>query len=385
MHYSKGFSKILAIILIILILTIVGTSIFFIIKNKTNGATEQNSAEQPLSEKKYLPSKTMTDEQAKTFFHATEIVLNNLPDSIDFWTEAYCPKSGTNFDYDSNALSNYIVDRCEQGEIGSHSGCKTCIMSKLILHEKLPNETQGFVYGTIAKIQKNDLNISLLKKENMLKQIFKETSCIVSGDSAILNYSGLEYNFNIDEVISSSFSAPQKNEKLFSLKRSGSNYRDNSIIFALFDENQNLLSTYEKDEYSCVLPDLNSHYMRTGYLYCDTTKISYIVGIEGGCTNGGVCGDGNPKLLQFKNGKFIEIQNVNTLLPKEEENPIYLYSMDKNSISVYRWNFNLKSNFECIKPLCMDEYEYKNWNEGKTAAPIFLKKLNFNNQTCQFE
>lgn len=329
---------------------------------------------------KYSFFNKITNEEAKEYFHATEIVNNNLPESIEFWTEAYCPSSGTYYDYNSDILSNYIVDKCEQGETGSHGGCKSCIMSKLLLHKKLQNENQEFVSGTIAKIQEQDLDIPSEEIRKMVEQIFKETECVVSKNSvSLLNISkGKSYNFTIKEVISSSFSAPQKNEKLFVLRGNGEHYRDNSIVFALFNENLNLLSSYEKDEYSCISPDLHSHYMNTGYFYCENTQTSYVVGINGSCPNGGVCGEYNPKLLQFQKGKFVEAQNIfNTPI-----NDDYLFSINKNSISVYKWHFNLGKDFECSMPSCIEEH--KNW-DGNTDAALFLKELFFNNKTCKFE
>lgn len=63
-------------------------------------------------------------------FKATEIVSNNLPESIEFWTQAYCPGSGTRYDYIYN-MPGYILKSCEKGNDGSHGGCKTCIMSNI--------------------------------------------------------------------------------------------------------------------------------------------------------------------------------------------------------------------------------------------------------------
>jgi hypothetical protein len=72
-------------------------------------------------------------EGVKEFFHATEIINNNLPRSIEFWTEAYCPSDGTNYDYIVPlGFDLYYCDKNDQ-EVGTHGGCSTCIMSKIQL------------------------------------------------------------------------------------------------------------------------------------------------------------------------------------------------------------------------------------------------------------
>lgn len=92
--------------------------------------------------------KLMSEEEAKNYFNATEIVFNNLPQSvilntkefgdadresfnIEFWTEANCPFEGNEYGYE--VPSNMIFSNCEKGEKGSHGGCATCEMSKIKL------------------------------------------------------------------------------------------------------------------------------------------------------------------------------------------------------------------------------------------------------------
>jgi hypothetical protein len=105
--------------------------------------TEQNRLSNQRSQTgidiKGLVGQKMTDVQAKEFFGATEIVNNNLPDYIEFWTEAYCPWAGTKYDYDFKNADPfyYSFGSCEQGQTGSHGGCPTCIMSKIKLSKSL--------------------------------------------------------------------------------------------------------------------------------------------------------------------------------------------------------------------------------------------------------
>jgi len=71
----------------------------------------------------------------RVLYGATEIVSNNLPGSAEFWVEAYCPGSGTAYDYKipSEYANNYKITSCEKGDDGSHGGCPGCIMSKIMI------------------------------------------------------------------------------------------------------------------------------------------------------------------------------------------------------------------------------------------------------------
>ncbi|MFA6252280.1 MAG: hypothetical protein WCX74_02680 [Candidatus Paceibacterota bacterium] len=85
---------------------------------------------------KYLSAaEKLTDKNILAKFKATEIVSNNLPESIEFWTESYCPGNGFNYNYkfEGSDMYRYSFDSCEQGDTGSHGGCKACIMSKIKL------------------------------------------------------------------------------------------------------------------------------------------------------------------------------------------------------------------------------------------------------------
>ncbi|MDD4409568.1 MAG: hypothetical protein PHW52_02830 [Candidatus Pacebacteria bacterium] len=69
----------------------------------------------------------------KEKFQATEIVSDNLPDSIEFWTQANCPNSKT---YKYIIPDGYDLQGCVAGTTGSHGGCATCRMSKIKLLKK---------------------------------------------------------------------------------------------------------------------------------------------------------------------------------------------------------------------------------------------------------
>jgi hypothetical protein len=96
--------------------------------------------------KELISQRVLSNENVMKNFQATEIVSNNLPNSIEFWTQAYCPSSGNKYDYilsDSN--SYFKIGSCSQGVTGSHGGCKTCIMSKIKLIKDQEKVNEEFV------------------------------------------------------------------------------------------------------------------------------------------------------------------------------------------------------------------------------------------------
>lgn len=77
----------------------------------------------------------------KIFANATEIVTNNAPDFVEFWTEAYCPGTGTPNDYEIPEGYSRRNITCDYGAIGSHGGCPTCVMSKITLSRDNVSDT----------------------------------------------------------------------------------------------------------------------------------------------------------------------------------------------------------------------------------------------------
>lgn len=73
----------------------------------------------------------MANDQLKEKFSFTQIVNNNIPKTIEFWTESYCPFEDINFSY--TIPYDFELVSCERGEKGSHGGCPTCEMSKIEL------------------------------------------------------------------------------------------------------------------------------------------------------------------------------------------------------------------------------------------------------------
>lgn len=133
------------------------------------------------------------DKDIKERFKATEIVSNNLPESIEFWTEAYCPGSDTSYDYplDLTGNSEYLLSSCESGEIGSHDGCKTCVMSKVKLTRRTcESDTQEYI-----KINSKNYFISTIGCNQEVTKIYHNHSV-----QFIEGRPSFEYDYNFDAV-----------------------------------------------------------------------------------------------------------------------------------------------------------------------------------------
>ena len=67
-------------------------------------------------------------------FSATEVINDNLPESVTFWTAAFCPSHNNRYAY--KVPEGYEIASCEMGEAGSHGGCSFCAMAKIKLKAK---------------------------------------------------------------------------------------------------------------------------------------------------------------------------------------------------------------------------------------------------------
>ena len=110
------------------------------------------------------------DKDIKERFKATEIVSNNLPESIEFWTEANCPNEGLDYEYE--LPQRFKLLDCEKGEKGSHGGCKTCEMSKIILW---PRED---IYIPLEKLKSDGEIIKFFDENNVISNYCNEGKCV---------------------------------------------------------------------------------------------------------------------------------------------------------------------------------------------------------------
>ncbi|MFA5431795.1 MAG: hypothetical protein WC319_02805 [Candidatus Paceibacterota bacterium] len=126
--------KVLIIGSIFLFFLIIGGIYYF--KNYTQLLEKGGQLFSVEKQKKELVEKNDLEEKNKELFKATEIYFNSLPESIGFWTEGSCPYLGLDNSY--KVPDGYYVSEeyCPE-EIGTHGGCSTCKMSRIILKSNL--------------------------------------------------------------------------------------------------------------------------------------------------------------------------------------------------------------------------------------------------------
>lgn len=161
---QKGLAPIIIIGIVILVLVMVGGGGYYLVNNNKQAKLEKdNQASEEINlEKGEVVEKSMLDQEARQYFHATEIVNNSLPDYIEFWTEAYCPGEGTPYDY--VMPEGYDISSCDKNlqGIGIHGGCPTCVMSLIKAEKGVISSfplSQTIKPKFIQKIQKTE-NIS---------------------------------------------------------------------------------------------------------------------------------------------------------------------------------------------------------------------------------
>lgn len=85
--------------------------------------------------------KAITKDYSK--FSATEVVEDNLPESITFWAAAFCPNINTTAKY--TIPEGYELVSCEMGQTGTHGGCSYCAMSKIKLKIKTSASNNSYI------------------------------------------------------------------------------------------------------------------------------------------------------------------------------------------------------------------------------------------------
>ncbi|HOI60420.1 MAG TPA: Kazal-type serine protease inhibitor domain-containing protein [Candidatus Pacearchaeota archaeon] len=85
--------------------------------------------------------KAITKDYSK--FSATEVVEDNLPESITLWSAAFCPNINTKAKY--TIPEGYELVSCEMGQTGTHGGCSYCAMAKIKLKAKASTSNNSYV------------------------------------------------------------------------------------------------------------------------------------------------------------------------------------------------------------------------------------------------
>jgi len=92
------------------------------------------------------------NDSIRSLFIASELVSYTgnpaSPDRVEFWAEAFCPNSGSRFDY--TVPAGYTLTSCSSAySLGTHGGCSCCVMSDIVLTKTIPvvNGSCGFSNG----------------------------------------------------------------------------------------------------------------------------------------------------------------------------------------------------------------------------------------------
>lgn len=165
--------------LLFILIAIVGIFIFYThTKNKPASLSPINNEKVDSLGNNEIANLAISDADAKKFFHATEIISNDSPESIQFWTEAYCPNEGTKYDYQiPSKYASYEVD-CTYADntgsiyLGQHGGCPSCVMASIKLYKK--NNTTDYRKPLEQEAENSD------KKNELLESLKSELNTLLS-------------------------------------------------------------------------------------------------------------------------------------------------------------------------------------------------------------
>ncbi|MDD4410067.1 MAG: ankyrin repeat domain-containing protein [Candidatus Pacebacteria bacterium] len=274
-------------------------------------------------------------------FQATEII-SNKPERIEFWTQAYCPDSGTEYDYKYD-YARYFLLSCEKGAEGSHGGCKTCVMSKIVLQERPSNILQG-------KLAQIDNSISMEEK----KEIHNKTGVHI--DSLIFKGSFINSS---DEYLVVQYTD------------------SDGIKFIVLDKDKNIIMQDYYYLYSKVSDEFN--------LYdCKKDKRSYVF-LQSKFDEYGISNLVGGVVSKFKEDSIETVQDFYDLMTKGK---VEIFFKPNKEINIYKWVFyseeevksadKCKDNSFCLKEIT-DIYG------DKEAHLIYQYTIQFNEDTCKFE
>jgi hypothetical protein len=146
--------------------------------------------------KKYINVKDLNEEDLKKFFKATEIINNNRHE-MSFWTESSCPKNGENYDFIIPEGYNNPWCQAYEEEIGTHGGCPTCVLSKIILNDVDVYYCKHSFCRNSIMYENTELpdamEISNLENEMSLE--------IFNSDEKIKEYIGEKTNIEFDQIL----------------------------------------------------------------------------------------------------------------------------------------------------------------------------------------
>jgi hypothetical protein len=146
--------------------------------------------------KNYIDVRDLNEEDLKKFFKATEIINNNK-NEISFWIDSICPKDEEDYDFITPEGYNNPWCQVYEEEIGTHGGCPTCVLSKIILNDvDVYYCRHSFCRNSIMYENSetpDSIDISVLEKEMSLE--------IFNSDEKIKEYIGEKTNIEFNKIL----------------------------------------------------------------------------------------------------------------------------------------------------------------------------------------
>ena len=371
---QKGIVSIAIIGIVILFLIAVGGFGYYLIdKNKKQKEDNQNIQQnQELKIKnnqvgknqeknqKVYPDK-MTDEEAKEYFHATEIGNNNLPKAITFWTEAYCPGMGIVYEY--IIPEGFKLHRCVnyEQEKGTHGGCPTCAMVKISLKTteyKEKEEKATFIDGDHNITYSREWDIA---SQELTDDIFYSNEKLIEYIIASYDLAGLELDQKIQR---GKFDVMNNNDVVLINLISSLMERDYFYVIEKGEKYSVLSFIYSTHHIGTTIDVIPNYFINNGK--------PFFIAYNGNATTGG-CVTINENMLLYRiyNGVPKEVFSFPRYLMEDERefNSIY-YKQSRDGLLVISGHSNsfagLCCNDFCDNPneaIKEDIFKVFQWNE----------------------
>ena len=237
-------------------------------------------------------------------------------------------------------------------------------------------------------------SLSVQEKEEMLRQMIKG-EFEIAGNEIIFSAPEVYYfdSLYLDKIIKGSFAAPDTREHLFVLQ--ARTHKVTVLVLGFFDEGRNFISSplelvlfADPDWYLGDFPHIIAGLFAEIETY-SCQGVTYVLGIAGGCPNGGWCSVTKSSLFGVENSEVGVLQDVfKTILDMKEYDggpwPEFYLETEKDKVLIYDWVM-VDDNFECIAPECLGEGVFgMGSRNGHKAVLIYFGKLLLDDSVCGF-
>lgn len=295
----------------------------------------------------------VNNKDVKSKFQATEIVVNNLPNSIEFWTQAYCPNEGNKYDY--VVPDGYRAVDCSYGVTGSHSGCKTCVMSKITLEGSIGKPKEVF-------LSQENQDKMIHKMENELGYLIRSEGMAVEG-----------------RLFKGSFQKSFQEGYLLIIEDNSASMTYAVLFLGLFDKNMELINVAK-------IGGITHSLINYTFYSCNKNGLNLILVEYLGCSNGAPFCKNITALKSFNDEGIYDVQELinsdyasNKFLGEKME--FYQWKLFEYSGDSYDESDLLVNKEECIKKGCKDYWFYEPYMKSYL---LLDKKMAYDNNACKF-